>query len=117
MMPLIYDKLFELLKNNGYNMTRIRKENILGQRTITAIKHGTGGIDHRTIEKLCSMFNCQPNDLMEYIPKKTFPGPGQFTPESMTRIPTQIPPEMTREDDEKDLNYYKNMINDRKKDS
>ena len=67
-MPLMYDKLFKLLKVHGYNTTRIRKENLLGQRTLTAIKNGTGGIDHRTIEKLCGLLNCQPNDLMEYIP-------------------------------------------------
>ena len=67
-MPIMYDKLFKLLKAHGYNTTRIRKENLLGQRTLTAIKNGTGGIDHRTIEKLCGLFYCQPNDLMEYIP-------------------------------------------------
>ena len=66
-MPLTYSKMFKLLKANGYNSTRIRKENLLGQRTLTAIKDGTGGIDHRTIEKLCGLFDCQPNDLMEYI--------------------------------------------------
>jgi len=67
-MPLVYDKLFKLLKANGYNTTRIRNENLLGQRTLTATKNGTGGMDHRTIEKLCRIFNCQPNDFMEYIP-------------------------------------------------
>ena len=67
-MPLIYDKLFQKFEKNGYNASRIRKENILGQRSLTAMRNGTGGIDHSTIERLCSLFRCQPNDLMEYVP-------------------------------------------------
>ena len=67
-MPLIYDKLFQKLEKHGYSSSRIRKENILGQRSLTAMRNGTGGIDHSTIERLCSLFDCQPNDLMEYVP-------------------------------------------------
>jgi len=67
-MPLKYDKLFQKLEKHGYNASRVRKENILGQRSLTAMRNGTGGIDHSTIERLCSLFNCQPNDLMEYVP-------------------------------------------------
>jgi len=66
-MAIKYDKMFGLLKSNGYNTTRIRQEKILGQRTLTAIRNGTGGIDHRTIDKLCELLDCQPNDLMEYV--------------------------------------------------
>ena len=50
------------------NTTTIRKEKILGQSVLTKLKNGTGGIDYRTIDKLCRMFNCQPNDIMEYVP-------------------------------------------------
>jgi len=66
-MPLVYDKLFNLLKEKGYTTYRIRKEGLIGQATLTHLKNGTGGIDYRTIERLCETFNCQPNDLMEYI--------------------------------------------------
>lgn len=37
-MPIKYEKLFVLLKENGFNTTRIRRENIIGQGTLTAIK-------------------------------------------------------------------------------
>lgn len=67
-MAIVYHKLFKLLRKHGYNSTIIRKENILGQRTLTAIKNGIGGIDHRTIDKLCCLLSCQPGDLMEYVP-------------------------------------------------
>ncbi len=64
-----YDKLFEKFKENGYTTYRIRKEKIIGQSTLTALKNGTGGLDHKTIDKLCGLFKCQPNDIMEYIDK------------------------------------------------
>jgi len=62
-----YDKLFEMFKKNGYTTYRIRQEKIIGQSTLTALKNGTGGLDHKTIDKLCDLFNCQPGDLMEFI--------------------------------------------------
>jgi len=68
-VPISYDKLFELLKEKGINTTRIRKENIIGQGTLTAIKKGTGGLDAKTIAKLCALLDCQPGDIMEYVPE------------------------------------------------
>lgn len=69
MQPMIkYDKMFKLFEDRGYNMNRIRKENVLGQGTLTAIRQGRGGLTHNSIDKLCAFFNVQPNDLMEYVP-------------------------------------------------
>ena len=62
-----YDKLFRLLSEKGYNTTRIRKDNLIGQRTLYALKNGTGGINHQTIDNLCRVLNCQPGDIMEYV--------------------------------------------------
>jgi len=45
-------------------------ENIIGQGTLTAIKNGTGGLDAKTISKLCALFDCQPGDIMEYVPEE-----------------------------------------------
>lgn len=65
-MPIKYDKLLRLLEEKGYTSYRIRKEKILGQATLTAIKNGTGGLDHRSIARLCEVLQCQPGDIMEY---------------------------------------------------
>lgn len=67
-MAIKYDKLFDLLKSKGFTTYKIRKEKILGQGTMTALKNGTGGLDARTIDKLCNILDCQPGELMEYIP-------------------------------------------------
>lgn len=65
---LKYDKLFHLLEKNGYNTNRIRQEKIMGQATYYGLKNGTKGLDAKTIDKLCKLLNCQPGDLIEYVP-------------------------------------------------
>jgi len=67
LMSIKYDKLFALLKEKGYTSYRIRKENLMGQGTLTAIKNGTGGLDARTINRLCKVLQCQPGDILEYV--------------------------------------------------
>lgn len=65
---IVYDKLLKLLQEKGYNTYRIKKEKIIGQATYTKLKRGEGALDHRSINKLCEVLNCQPGDLMEYRP-------------------------------------------------
>lgn len=66
-MPIVYDKLFQLLKDNGYTTYKIRQDKLIGQGTLTALKNGTGGLDHKTIARICEKFDCQPADIMEYV--------------------------------------------------
>lgn len=67
-MAINYQKLFDLLEKNGWTTYKIRKEKLIGQGTLTALKNGTGGLDSKTISRLCKTLNCQPGDLMEYVP-------------------------------------------------
>lgn len=67
-MSISYQKFFDLLERNQWTTYKIRKEKLIGQGTLTALKNGTGGLDRKTIDKICAKFNCQPGDLMEYIP-------------------------------------------------
>lgn len=69
-MPIVYYKLLRKLNENGYTSYRCLKENILGQKTLTLLKRGQGGLSKEKLEMFCEMFNCQPGDLMEYLPKK-----------------------------------------------
>ena len=70
-MPIVYDKLLRLLDENGYTSYKIKKDKIIGQGTLTAIKNGTGGLDAKSIAKLCHVLRCQPGDLMEYVEEGT----------------------------------------------
>lgn len=67
-MPISYRKLFSLLEEKGWTTYRIRKEKLIGQGTLTALKNGTGGLDSKTIARICKVLNCQPGDIMEFIP-------------------------------------------------
>ncbi len=68
-MSIKYDKLFALLKEKGWNSTRIRNENLIGQGTLTNLRNGKGGLDHKTIDRICRVLDCQPGDIMEYVPE------------------------------------------------
>ena len=66
-MSIRYDKLFALLKEKGYSTYRIRQEKLIGQGTLTALRNSTGGLDAKTINRLCAVLQCQPGDIMEYV--------------------------------------------------
>ena len=72
-MAIVYDKLFALLKEKGYTSYKIRKENIIGQGTLTAVRRG-GGLNAQTLNELCRKLECQPGDLMEYVPDEEAAG-------------------------------------------
>ena len=62
-MPIVYDKLLNLMKEKGITSYTIRQNNIIGQATLKKIKNG-GDIDTRTISKLCKLLDCQPGDIL-----------------------------------------------------
>ena len=66
-MPIKYDKLLILMENKGITSYTMKKNNIIGQATFKKIKEG-GDIDTRTIAKLCELLDCQPGDIIEYVP-------------------------------------------------
>lgn len=65
---LKYDKLFNLLAKNGYTASKVRETGLMGQATYYGLKNGTKGLDAKTINKLCALLNCQPGDIIEYVP-------------------------------------------------
>ncbi len=64
-----YDKLINIFKERGINGYTIKKNKIIGQATFKKILEG-GHVDTRTIDHLCAYLNCQPGDIMEYVPDK-----------------------------------------------
>lgn len=65
---LKYDKLFTLFEDNGITTYKMEKLKIIDRTSFRKLKNGTGNLTLNTIERLCEYFNCQPNDLIEYIP-------------------------------------------------
>ena len=60
------------LKDAGYNTNRIRRENLLSQSTLQKLRDG-GQLSWSNIEAICKLLNCQPGDIMEYIPEEEIP--------------------------------------------
>ena len=58
--------VFKELSNNGFNQTRIQRENLLPRQTITNIKAGKS-ITLETLNKICVMCNLQPGDIIEVV--------------------------------------------------
>lgn len=64
---LIYkiDVLTEL-KKNGYNTTRLRREKILGEASIQALRDNKM-IGIKALDNICMILNKQPGELIECI--------------------------------------------------
>ena len=72
-MPISYKKLLKIFDDKSITSYAItKKDKIIGQATWKKI-HENGHIDTRTIEALCQYLNCQPGDIMEYIPNEPEP--------------------------------------------
>lgn len=66
-MSISYNKLLALFNEKGINSYVIKRDKVIGQASWKKIHEG-GHIDTRTIGSLCSYLNCQPGDILEYVP-------------------------------------------------
>ena len=67
-MGISYRPLFVLLAQHGMKKTDLCEK--LGLATNTLAKFAKGQyVSGETIEKICAYFNCQPGDIMEYVPE------------------------------------------------
>ena len=54
------------LKEAGYNTNTIRKEKIMGEAMLQKLRSGQM-ISWSVLETICSLLDCQPGDLIEYV--------------------------------------------------
>ena len=67
-MPLQYKvDVLAVLKEKGYNTNRIRTEGLLSQSTLQKFRNNQG-VSWENLETLCALLECQPADLIEYVP-------------------------------------------------
>ena len=66
-MAISFEKARKLLNEQGINTYTMKKTKILGQGTMAKIRDDKS-VTTATLETLCKLLNCQPGDLMEYIP-------------------------------------------------
>ena len=56
------------LKDKGFSTYRLRQEKIIGEATLTQIRSGEV-VYGKTLDTLCRLLDCQPGDIIEYIPE------------------------------------------------
>ncbi len=62
---IIYDRLWELLKNNNVSQYRLHKSGI-SHSTLTRLKRNQY-VNTETIDKLCAILGCKVEDIMEFV--------------------------------------------------
>ncbi|MGN0983068.1 MAG: helix-turn-helix domain-containing protein [Candidatus Limivicinus sp.] len=58
------------LKEKGYSSYKLRKEKLLGEATMTDIRKGQI-VSLENLTRLCKLLECQPGDILEYVPEET----------------------------------------------
>ena len=66
-MPIQYKlDILAALKDAGYNTNTLRKEKLLSESVIQALRENRY-ITLQNIAKVCELLHCQPSDLIEYV--------------------------------------------------
>ena len=59
------------LKGKGYSSYQLRKEGLLSEGTLQKIRVGDASISIASLNSICSLLECQPGDLIEWVPEGT----------------------------------------------
>lgn len=68
-----YERLWMLMKKKGLTTTEIRRRRIISEATLQRARENSyigGTLSTDSIASLCAALNCQPGDIMEYIPNE-----------------------------------------------
>ncbi|MBQ4264727.1 MAG: helix-turn-helix transcriptional regulator [Clostridia bacterium] len=69
-MPIKFKvDVLEMLKDAGYTTYRIKKEKLLAESTVQKLRNDEMvSIDN--ISRLCQVLQCQPGDIIEFVPEE-----------------------------------------------
>ena len=57
------------LKNVGYTSYRLRQERLISESTLQRLRQGGTGIRLDSLDAICRLLDCQPGDLIEWVPE------------------------------------------------
>lgn len=63
---IVYNKLFDRLSADGKPLTAWLRENGMHPSVVNKLRNNER-VNTDTINRLCSLLNCQPGDIMEYV--------------------------------------------------
>lgn len=65
-MSFIYKTdILEMLKANGYNTNRIRKEKIIGESMLQKLRNGEM-VSWSVLDKICTLLECDVGDIIQH---------------------------------------------------
>ncbi len=62
------------LKEAGYSTYRLRQEKIIPESTLQKLRAGNTSITLESLNTICNILQCQPGDILEWIPEDSTPG-------------------------------------------
>lgn len=60
--------IMQALKEKGYTSYKLRSEKLLGEATMTKFRRNDTNITLTNLDTVCALLNCQPSDLIEFVP-------------------------------------------------
>jgi DNA-binding Xre family transcriptional regulator len=67
---ITYKPLFKMLIDKGMNKTDLMRAIKISPQTLAKLSKNLP-IDGKVLERICAFFQCQPSDVLEYIPNTT----------------------------------------------
>ena len=64
---IIFDKLWEVMKENGVTTYQLREKCGIDSKTIRRLR-ANNNMETKTLNKLCSVLDCRLEDIAEYVP-------------------------------------------------
>ena len=64
---IVYKDILKKLSSIGWSSYRLRNEKVLTETTMQRIRTGRA-ITTESIDRICALLNCQPGDILQYIP-------------------------------------------------
>lgn len=64
---IVYRDILRRLAESGWSTYRVAKEHLLSPSTIDRIRNDQP-INTTTIDTICRLCNCQPGDILSYVP-------------------------------------------------
>ncbi len=68
-MAIMYKlDIMQALKEKGYSSYKLRVDKIISESTMTKFRSNDSKITVENLNTICRLLNCQPGDLLEYVP-------------------------------------------------
>ncbi len=64
---IVFDNILRRLADSGWSTYRLVNEQVFGNSTIARLRNGSP-INTTTIDTICRLCECQPGDIMRYVP-------------------------------------------------